>query len=75
MELIIIVWLLCAALSAWVGTTKGQMGTGLLLGLLFGIFGLLGMLAWPSDRTPCPYCAEKINKKATLCPHCHSELA
>jgi hypothetical protein len=49
---------------------------------------LYGLMIWPValvhilvkkpreelERLPCPRCAEPIQPKAALCPHCRSEL-
>ncbi len=62
--------------------TKGFAGV-LIVNLLFGwtILGWIVALVWafsdsPSDegKRTCPFCAEKIQPAAIVCPHCQRDL-
>lgn len=67
-------WILCAILAAAIGNSKGEALTGFIVGALFGPFGVLFALFSSGNRRPCPQCREKIDRKATICPHCRSSL-
>jgi hypothetical protein len=43
--------------------------------LLVGAFsGALLLWAWPTRQWKCPYCAEKVQSTAKICPHCGRAL-
>lgn len=58
MELLIIVWLVCAVLCAIVASSKGRSGFGWLVsGFFFGIFALIAVAGMPvltAERRPPP---------------------
>jgi len=78
MEALIGLWLLMGffwgLVAAMIGSPKGQTGTGFLIGLFFGPFGVLIMLFTTGSRRECPYCRELVKEAATVCPHCQREI-
>jgi predicted MFS family arabinose efflux permease len=46
----LIFWLLVAALSGYVGHTKGRLVLGVVLGVLFGLIGLLVIAVIPEAK-------------------------
>ena len=46
---------------------------GLIGGALLGPLAIL-MFLCSSGKKRCPFCAEWIQRKAMMCPHCHREL-
>jgi len=70
----VLLWLSCAIIAAVIGNRKGEAGSGFLIGLLFGPFGVLFALLSSGNRKPCPHCKELIHKKAEVCPHCRTPL-
>jgi len=42
-------------------------------GALLGPLAVL-MFLCSSGKRSCPFCAERIQRKAMICPHCHREL-
>lgn len=68
-------WLLFGMLiGAHAATKRGfSVITGLLVGMLLGLFAPLMYLAAPHGRK-CPYCAEWVKKEASVCRHCHKSL-
>jgi hypothetical protein len=71
----VIFWILFGALIGVSAAQRRGFGTvsGLLGGMLLGPLAVL-MYFVSGDRKKCPQCAEWINKKAKLCPHCKSNL-
>lgn len=83
------IWLTCALFTAIIFANKGKSAFGgAVLGLLFGIFGLIYAIAMTPDakgveaqalRTGkfkrCPRCAETVNRDALVCRFCQSEFA
>ena len=67
---IIAVWIACGILGGIVGNEKNAMGGGLLLGFIFGPFGLIAAL-WLDSRPMCPQCKGRLNGEASVCPFCH----
>jgi hypothetical protein len=57
----------------------GTFGTGLLMGAILGIFGLIiAVAARPTPRPEaatreCPWCKEAMRRDAIVCPHCQRE--
>jgi len=72
---IALLWIICAVIAAAIGSRKGEAGSGFLIGLVLGPFGILFALLSSGDRVPCPHCKERIHKKAEICPHCRTPLA
>ncbi len=70
----LLVWLLFAIATAAVGGRTNRAGTGFLLGLLLGPFGLIIMLVSKGPRKECPFCREWVHPKAIVCPHCQRDL-
>jgi len=72
----IIGWLLFGALIGVAAANRRGFGTasGVIGGLLLGPLAVLMFFA-SSGRKKCPKCAEWVQKKAVLCPHCRSEIA
>lgn len=68
-------WMVCGLIAALIGSTKGEGCLAFILGCFFGPLGILFAILSSGDRRPCPYCAEKIQKKARLCPHCRTQLS
>lgn len=69
----IIAWMIFGALIGVSASQRRGFGTaaGIIGGLLLGPLAVL-MYFVSSDRMKCSQCAEWINKKAKLCPHCKS---
>ena len=65
----------------------GDTFSGFLIGFFFGVFGLgYTLLATPSGVAlaeareealyrECPYCRERMRRDASVCPHCHRDVA
>lgn len=70
----IFIWLLFGIVAAIIGSKKGRAGSGFLLGIILGPFGVLIMIFIQGDRQVCLFCRELIHKDAIRCPHCHKEL-
>ena len=71
-----IIWLICVAISAVVGAKRANPLGEIFLGVILGPLGLLIVLmSEDKNRVPCQFCAEKIQKKAKICPFCQKELA
>lgn len=70
-----IAWILFGALIGVSAAQRRGFGTasGVIGGMLLGPLAIL-MYFVTGDRMKCPECAEWINKKAKLCPHCKSKL-
>ena len=70
-----IVWLVCALVATYIGVQRGFAFLGFLNGFCLGPLGLLiVMIQDDNRRKPCPHCAEKIMKAATICPHCQRSV-
>lgn len=75
MELIFLTWIASVLVAAAVATRKGSPISGTFLAICLGPIGLLiVLLSGSANRVACTFCAEKILKKATVCPHCQREV-
>jgi len=71
----VIIWILCGLAAAAVYSGKGGSPvSGFLIGILLGPIGLIIALISGSQLPKCPYCAERIQRDAKVCPHCRKEL-
>ncbi|AMV23454.1 hypothetical protein VT84_03525 [Gemmata sp. SH-PL17] len=75
---LVIAWF---AVPAYIGSQMGRVRSigadaGGILGLLFGVIGLLILLLYPvvGDRVHCPYCDELISAAANVCKHCRHKV-
>jgi hypothetical protein len=70
-----IAWVLFGALIGVSAASRRGFSTaaGIIAGMLLGPLSFLMYFA-SGDRRRCPQCAEWIQKKARLCPHCQSSL-
>lgn len=69
----LIIWIVCGILGAVIGSNKGVGCLGAILGFVLGPLGLLIVVVTPDEtRVECPFCREKINKAAVVCPHCRN---
>ncbi|RLF84647.1 hypothetical protein DRN34_05375 [Thermococci archaeon] len=46
----------------------------LITGAILGGFGVRALGKYCKTRSVCPYCYKGIDKRATICPHCNSDL-
>lgn len=84
---ILIVWPVCAILSAIIAWSKGRSGCGFaLLAILFGPFALLAAIIVSRDPVQavraglangklvrCVWCREPVRLDAAVCPHCQRD--
>lgn len=73
---VILIWAVCTVVTALLWTSKG--GTplgGIVMGALLGVLGILvALLVQPTVTTRrCPHCREKMQRSASVCPHCQRE--
>lgn len=52
MEAVWLIWLICAGIAAYIGKEKNRLGFGLVLGLLFGVFGIIIISILPKKESP-----------------------
>jgi len=72
---IFLIWIVCGVAAMSIYQKKGRSGlTGFLGGFILGPIGLILALASGSDLPTCPFCAERIQKAAKVCPHCQRDL-
>ena len=68
-------WFICGLVAAAIYQRKGRSGVaGFLGGVFLGPIGILLALASGSNLPKCPYCAERIQPEAKVCPHCQRDL-
>lgn len=53
---------------------RGRFLAGFVLSLLLGVFGWALVLLFSDHRRKCPFCREVIDKAATRCRYCQSDL-
>ena len=67
-------WILWAAAGYKAGDARNAPVSGFILGLLFGPVGVV--VALLDDHRPrCAACRERIQRQASLCPHCGCRLS
>ncbi|WP_293765726.1 hypothetical protein [uncultured Aquitalea sp.] len=71
----LIFWALFGALVGVAAAQKRGFGTagGIIGGLLLGPLAVLMFFA-SGSRVKCPACAEWMQKKANICPHCKTPV-
>lgn len=69
-----VLWFLCGLIAAAVGSSKNLGAPGFLLGLLLGPIGIMIVVLSSGNRIPCPFCREKMNRRAIVCPHCQCDV-
>lgn len=70
----VLFWFICAMLAGAIGGKKGEGGIGFLVGLFFGPFGVLFAILSSGKLIKCRFCKERIDKEASICPHCRQNL-
>ena len=48
--IVVVVWVICALLGMWIGSTKGRATAGFFLGLLLGVIGLIIIAVLPPAK-------------------------
>lgn len=66
---LLVFWLICAGVGAFVGAAKQSPAAGFFLGLLLGPLGVLAAFAL-DGRRQCPRCHGRISGFPELCQHC-----
>ena len=69
------IWLLCAVLSGFIGSQKGEGCGAFFVGVLLGPFGIPIALVSTGNKRECPFCKERVHPKAVVCPHCQREIS
>ena len=63
-------------IGAIIGSKKGCLGAGLMLGMLLGPIGIIIILVMKGNKNKqCGFCKEYIHEQATICPRCQKEQA
>ena len=76
--IVLIFWSICGIVAAIIGSQKsGALGAafGLLVGFLLGPLGVLWALVSPGQTRQCPECRKRVDKRASRCPYCQSQIA
>ena len=66
------VWLFFGAIAGAIGHYKGEGGRAFAAGFVMGPFGVLAALLSSGNRRECPACRERMDRRASVCPHCRS---
>ncbi len=76
MELLVI-WIICGAVTAIIAASKGRSGAGwLMIGLLLGIFGVILVACMPAvpkeavATSPNFAASQAVNQQTKTCPDC-----
>jgi hypothetical protein len=70
----IIIWIACTILCAVLADKQGRsVVLGAVLGLLFGVFALIGYLI-AGSAAKCNSCRKSVHPEATICPHCRTPI-
>lgn len=73
---VVLIWIICGIAGYSIGNAKGRGPTGLLLGLLLGVFGIIIIAVMgPADLLRCPACHGPVSTVTTVCPHCRTVFA
>jgi len=70
----VVPFILCGITAAVIGSKKSSGGTGFLLGLFLGPFGILIAIFMRGNQKQCPACAELVHPDAKICKHCGQNL-
>lgn len=70
----VVIWFICGIIAAAIGSSKGEGFVGFIIGFILGPLGIIAAILSSGNRKRCPYCKEFINRKATKCPKCQSDL-
>ncbi|KJG05889.1 hypothetical protein UB33_11015 [Photobacterium angustum] len=69
------IWIVSILVCTAIGSKKGNPVSGFIVGLILGPIGIvLAIFSGDKTRISCKYCAEKISKKAVVCPCCQRDL-
>jgi len=71
---LMIFWISCSLLAAFIGSQKGEGLVSFVLGIVFGPIGLLIAISGKGNRRTCQYCRELINNQAVICPYCQKTI-
>ena len=71
---LLVVWVICAALAIVIGNKKGELVTSIFVGILLGPLGLIMALVSVGNWGECTRCGTQVHRKASECPHCGKEF-
>jgi hypothetical protein len=76
---LLVIWLLCGVLTAFVAQARGRDAGGwALLGIIGGVVALLVLIVLPhreeQETITCAYCAERILARAKVCRYCGRDV-
>jgi hypothetical protein len=75
MELILFWAIINALVGAAIGQRKKAVGACVTVSILLGPIGWIISFFIEGDVRKCPFCAETIQDRAVVCPHCRRDLA